>query len=146
MTTESHTSSAVDKFLKNDIVSGTGLELTQVDKKVSVVLEEEETTYIYSFRKAGSEVLVNVAVSDPLYFCDVTFAKSADDYFSLKPYLATMGQASEMESLFDFYMDEKISDEEYVLGYLNLFKKSLGESDVQSVVAGEFWPDVPSEE
>jgi len=145
MAFESHTNGAVDNFLKQDLVA-TGLELVNVDKKVTVVLEEEEVTFIYSFKKGSSPVLVNIAVSDPLYFCDVTFAQSESDYFSLKPYLKTLGQDSELESLFDFYMDEKISDDEYVLGYLKLFAKSLGEQDVQSVIAGEFWPDVPSEE
>ena len=145
MAFESHTNGAVDKFLKQDLVAA-GLQLVNVDKKVSIVLEEEETTFIYSFKKGDSPVAINVAVSDPLYFCDVTFAQNENDYFSLKPYLKTLGQDSEMEQLFDFYMDEKISDDEYVLGYLKLFVKYLGESDVQMVMSGDFWPDVPSEE
>ncbi|EQC52315.1 hypothetical protein, partial [Bacteriovorax sp. DB6_IX] len=111
-----------------------------------VVLEEEEITYIYTFKKGDSSITANVAVSDPLYFCDVTFKKDENDYFSLKPYLKTLGENTEMEQLFDFYMDEKIDDEQYVLGYLNLFKKYLSESDVQMVLSGEFWPDVPDEE
>jgi len=145
MAFESHSNGQVDNFLKADIKAA-GLELINVEKKKTVVLEEEEITYIYTFKKGDSSITANVAVSDPLYFCDVTFKKDENDYFSLKPYLKTLGENTEMEQLFDFYMDEKIDDEQYVLGYLNLFKKYLSESDVQMVLSGEFWPDVPDEE
>ncbi|OIQ20961.1 MAG: hypothetical protein BM556_03185 [Bacteriovorax sp. MedPE-SWde] len=146
MSIEKHPNELVNDFISNSIMGLAGLKLTQCDKKETIVLEEKETTYIYSFRKDGSDTLVNIALSDPLYFCDVSFAKNENDYFNLKPYLKTIGESQNLESLFDFFLDEKVSEEEYVLGFLNIFKSMAENPEIQQIISGEYWPDVPKDE
>jgi hypothetical protein len=143
MSIANHTNEKVNEFILNNLAKVEGMNLVKAESKESIVLEEKEITWVCTFKKPESEVSVSVVISDPLYFCDITFAKSDNNYFPFKSYLENVAKSNELEDLFENFIDEKIAEEEYIMSYLNVFKKHVQSADIQKIIAGESWPEVP---
>jgi len=146
MSTTGHPNEKVNGYILDTIGSIEGLNLVSCESKESIVLEEKEITWIYIFNKDNSGVNVIITVSDPIYFCNVSFAKNENDHFSLKPFLGHILNKNDLEDLFNDFIDEKVDDEDYTMKFLNTFKKYSDTEEVKKVMSGEYWPDVPSEE
>lgn len=140
-----HPNSDIDTFVVNKITASAGLDSVSCDSKESIVLDEKEVTWTYTFEKKGAGVTASLNISDPLYFCDVSFAKSEKNHFPLKSYLKYIVKSNEIELLFENFIDEEISAEEYTLNYLTIFNKYMKTAEVQKIMNGEFWPEVPLE-
>lgn len=140
-----HPDDQVRNYIEKNLTSIEGVELVSCESKESIVLDEKEISWIYSFAKPGSKVSAILTISDPLYFCNVSFQKDEKTHFALKPFMETVQGSDEIEILFNSFIDEKILEDDYTLGYLNIFKKCLSTKEVQAVLSGESWPDVPAE-
>jgi hypothetical protein len=145
MSTKGHPNSDINNFIVNTISKSVGIENIKCESKESIVFDEKETTWIYSFKMPDSEVGVTLNISEPLYFCDVSFVKSEKNYFPLKSLLKNNINSDEIELLFESFIDEKITAEEYTLNYLTIFNKYAKTTEVKKIMAGKSWPDVPLE-
>jgi hypothetical protein len=146
MSAKNHPNSSIDSFILSKISKSAGIEDIKCESKESIVFDEKETTCMYSFKKPSSEVSVTLTVSEPLYYCGVSFAKSDKVHFPFGGYLKSIIKSDEIEQLFESFIDEKITAEEYTLNYLTIFNKYLSTTEVQNIMAGEYWPNVPLEE
>ncbi|OUR99561.1 hypothetical protein A9Q84_00645 [Halobacteriovorax marinus] len=145
MSQNNHPDEQIRDFIESNLTNIKGIELISCESKESIVLDEKEISWIYTFAKPGSKVSAVLTISDPLYFCNVSFQKEKTSHFSLKPFMETVLKSDEIELLFNSFIDEKIFEDEYTLGYIGIFKKSLALKEVQDVLNGDFWPEVPAE-
>lgn len=146
MSSNSHPNEKVSAFIADSLEKISGIKMIKSESKEAVVFDEKEISWIYTFQKEDSGVRAVLTISDPLYFCDVSFLKYQKPQFQLKSYLKNVANNNDIEDLFENFIDEKIDQEEYSLAYLNIFKNSLDTLDVQKIMNGDMWPDVPSEE
>jgi hypothetical protein len=135
----------IHNYIFSELDSNNGLELVNSQSKEAIVFDERETSWIFTFEKADSPIKVLLTISDPLYFCDVSFYQNETEHFTLNSYLKNTAQSIELEKVLDSFMDDNISEEEYTMSFLNIFKKYLGSCEVQEIISATYWPDVPSE-
>jgi hypothetical protein len=140
-----HPDEQVRNFIDKNLTNIEGIELISCESKESIVLDEKEISWVYSFAKPGSKVSAVLTISDPLYFCSVSFQKDENTHFSLKPFMEKVQNNDDIEVLFNSFIDEKILEDEYTLGYLNILKKCLNSKEAQTVLSGKSWPEVPEE-
>lgn len=146
MSSAKHPNDKVNNYISQNLTSIKGIELTKCESKETIVFDEKEISWIYTFKKEGSSIDITLTVSDPIYFCEVFISKSKKDFFALKSYLKNILRSEEIENLLNNFYDEKLNEEEYTLKYLDIFKKYLASKELNEIMDGESWPRVPSEE
>jgi len=148
MTKQTHPNSKIDSYILNTLC-GSGdpsLEYISSESREDVVFDEKELTCNYTMRAPKSKIDIIVTVSEPLYFCNVTFSKTSTNYFSLKGLLKAVIGSKEIEDIFEEFIDGKVEAEEYTLKYLKVFKQLTETPKIQKIITGESWPSVPTDE
>ena len=146
MSSARHPNDKVNKYISQNLTSVQDIKLSKCESKQTIVFDEKEISWIYTFKKDQSPIQITLTISDPIYFCEVFISKSKRDFFALKSYLKNILRSEEIENLLNNFYDEKLNEEEYTLQYLEIFKKYLASKEIQKIMDGESWPKVPSDD
>jgi hypothetical protein len=142
MSTSGHPNEKINTFIHNNIATIDGFNLVSCVSKETIVLEEKEVTWVYTFNSGKSATNMTITISDPLYFCDVSFSKGDKVHFPLKAYMEDINQDKSLEALFNQFIDEEITEQIYILGYLNIFAQEAKTQAVLDIMDGLYWPEI----
>jgi hypothetical protein len=142
MSTSGHPNEKINTFIQENIATLAGFNLISSVSKETVVLDEKEITWLYTFNSGKSLTNMVISISDPLYFCDVSFSKGEKVHFPLKTYMEDINQDNSLEALFNQFIDEEITEPIYILGYLNIFAQEAKTKAIQDVMSGNYWPEI----
>ena len=111
MSTSGHPNEKINTFIQENIANLDGFDLLSCKSKETVVLGEKEITWIYKFGSGSSLTNMSISISDPLYFCDISFSKGDKVHFQLKSYMEDINQDKSLEALFNQFIDEEITEQ-----------------------------------